>query len=138
MNKGYKYVHGDLDIMSTVINMNPIEASKIITDEYAAKILVATYRRPKSAIMLSRDLDIPIAACYRRIRMLEEKNMIHCVERVLTQKGKRMSVYISNLKNASIFFEDGHLRVRFEMKSGKTQDYNEDLGLVRVQTHKYV
>ena len=71
--------------------MNPLEASQIISDEYAARILVATLRRPKSAIALSHDLGIPIAACYRRIKMLEEAKLVRCVERVLTQKGKRMS-----------------------------------------------
>ena len=111
--------------------MNPIEASRIITDEYAARILVAIYRRPKSAIELSHNLGIPIAACYRRIRMLENNNLIHCVEKVLTQKGKRMSVYISNLKNAYIFFENGSLRVRFEMKSGKTENYGGEVDLFK-------
>ncbi len=103
--------------------MNAIEASKIISDEYAARILVATLRRPKSAITLSRDLGIPIAACYRRIKMLEEADLVRCVERVLTQKGKRMSVYISDLKNAFIHFEDGNLKVQFEMKSGAIEEF---------------
>jgi hypothetical protein len=105
-----------------------MEASKIITDEYAVNILMATYRRPKGAIELSHKLGIPIAACYRRIKMLVEMNLLHCVERVLTQKGKRMSVYISNLKNAYIFLEEGQLRVRFEMKSGEVETFKEDLG----------
>jgi hypothetical protein len=103
--------------------MDAIEASKIIADEYAAKILAATYTIPKSAIRLSSDLGIPIAACYRRIRMLEKASLIRCEERVLTQKGKRMSVYVSVLKNAFIFLENGKLRVRFEMKSGCVDDY---------------
>ncbi len=103
--------------------MDAIEASKIIADEYAAKILAATYTIPKSAIRLSHDLGIPIAACYRRIRMLERVNLIRCEERVLTQKGKRMSVYVSNLKTAFIFLENGKLRVRLEMKSGCVDDY---------------
>ena len=110
--------------------MNAIEASRIISDEYATKILVATMTRPKSAIKLSYDLGIPIAACYRRIRMLEDAKLVRCVERVLTQKGKRMSVYISNLKNAYIFFEDGELKVRFELKSGIVEDYHDKLDMM--------
>jgi predicted transcriptional regulator len=112
--------------------MDAIEASKIISDEYAARILAATFRRPKSAIKLSQDLGIPIAACYRRIRMLESAQLIRCEERVLTQKGKRMSVYISTLKNAYIFLEDGKMRVRFEMKSGKTVDYDGNLEMLGI------
>jgi len=118
--------------------MDAIEASKIISDEYSAKILTATFRRPKSAITLSQDLGIPIAACYRRIKMLETAQLIRCEERVLTQKGKRMSVYISNLKNAFIFLENGKLRVRFEMKSGVTVDYDGNLETIGIQNRAIV
>ena len=118
--------------------MDAVEASKIIADEYAAKILSATSRIPKSALRLSHDLGIPIAACYRRIRMLESAGLIRCEERVLTQKGKRMSVYVSNLKNAFICLEDGKLKVRFEMKSGKTIDFDGDLEALTARTHVMV
>jgi predicted transcriptional regulator len=118
--------------------MDAVEASKIIADEYAAKILAATSRRPKSALTLCHDLGIPIAACYRRIKMLESAKLIRCEERVLTQKGKRMSVYISNLKNAYIFLEDGKLRVRFEMKSGTVQDFEGSMEMLAARTHAVI
>ena len=106
--------------------MDPLEASKIITDEYSAKILVATYKKAKSAIELSNRFDIPIAACYRRIRFLEKVGLIRCVDSVLTQKGKRVRIYLSQLKNAYIFFEHGRLRVRFELKAGVIEDFGGD------------
>ncbi|UCE72983.1 MAG: helix-turn-helix transcriptional regulator [Methanomassiliicoccales archaeon] len=104
-------------------DMNPIEASKIITDEYSAKILVATYKRPKSALELSHRFGIPIAACYRRIHLLEKVGLLTCVDKVLTQKGKRIKIYLSQLKNAYIFFEKGKLRVRFELKTGTVENF---------------
>ncbi len=103
--------------------MNPIEASKIITDEYSAKILVATYKKPKSALELSHRFGIPIAACYRRIHLLEKVGLLTCVDKVLTQKGKRIKIYLSQLKNAYIFFEKGKLRVRFELKTGTVENF---------------
>jgi predicted transcriptional regulator len=106
--------------------MDPLEASRLITDEYSAKILVATYKKPRSAIELSREYAIPIAACYRRIHALERAELLTCVERALTQKGKRISLYMSQLKNAYIFFENGKLRVRFHLASGVTQDFGGD------------
>ena len=118
--------------------MDVSEASKIIADEYAAKILSATQTIPKSAIRLSHDLGIPIAACYRRIRMLERANLIHCEQKVLTQKGKRMGVYISNLKNAFIFLENGKMKVRFEMKSGHVMDFEGDLDALIAETRVMV
>ena len=103
--------------------LNPIEAAKIITDETSAKILAATYRKPMSAIELSQKYDIPIAACYRRIHLLEEMGVLRAVKRVLTQKGKRITIYRSMLKKAYIIFEEGELKVRFQLSSGITEDF---------------
>ena len=108
-----------------MIEMDSFQASKIVTDEYSAKILVATYAQPMSAIGLSRKLDIPIAACYRRIHSLEEAGLLRMNERALTRQGKRISLYQSCLKNAYIFLENGKLRVRFEMKTGEFLDHGE-------------
>jgi len=69
--------------------MTPLEASQLLTDEYSAKILLATYKRRISAQEISQRYGIPIAACYRKIRILEEAGLIQCVDRILTQKGKR-------------------------------------------------
>ncbi len=103
--------------------MDPIEAAKIITDETSAKILAATYRKPMTAIELSQRYDIPIAACYRRIHLLEEMGVMKAVKRILTPKGKRITIYRSMLKNAYIFFENGQMRVRFQMSTGITEDF---------------
>ncbi|MHC4183722.1 MAG: ArsR/SmtB family transcription factor [Planctomycetota bacterium] len=103
--------------------MNQIEASKIITDEYTVKILVATYKKPKSALELSHRFGIPMAACYRRIHLLEKFGLLVCVDKVLTQKGKRVRIFLSQLKTAYIFFEKGKLRVRFELKTGSVENF---------------
>ena len=112
--------------------MDPLEASRLVTDEYSAKILVATFKKPKSAFDLSREYGIPIAACYRRIHSLERAGLIRCTERALTQKGKRISLYMSQLKNAYIFFENGRLRVRFQLATGITKDFGGDWRAVDV------
>ncbi|HDP97505.1 MAG TPA: ArsR family transcriptional regulator [Euryarchaeota archaeon] len=103
--------------------MDPIEACRLIMDTYAAKILVACARKPKHALELSKRLDIPIAACYRRIHVLEKAGLLKAVDRALTQQGKRIMLYQSMLKNAYIFFEGGKLRVRFQMISGQIEDF---------------
>ena len=103
--------------------MDPIEACRLIMDTYAAKILVACARKPKNALELSRRLDIPIAACYRRIHVLEKAGLLRPVDRALTQQGKRIALYQSQLKNAYIFFEGGKLRVRFQMVTGQVEDF---------------
>jgi predicted ArsR family transcriptional regulator len=80
--------------------VDPIEASRLIMDTYAAKILVACSRKPKHALELSAKLSIPIAATYRRIHVLEKAGLLKAVDSALTQQGKRIVLYQSLLKNA--------------------------------------
>jgi hypothetical protein len=99
------------------------EALKVITDKYCAKILVATSDEPKSAIELSYRHGIPIAACYRRIRLLKKSGVIKCANKVQSKKGKEISMYVSMLKNGAIFFDDGKFHIKFELKSGNSKEF---------------
>jgi hypothetical protein len=103
-----------------------LKTSQLLTDEYSVKILVATIRVPKSAQDISDAFNIPIAACYRRIRDLEGEGLLVCTERKLSRQGKRVSYYLSMLKSAFVYFENGHLRVKFELKTGGADQYGND------------
>ena len=121
--------------------MDPIDACRLIMDTYAAKILVACSRKPKHALELSQSLDIPIAACYRRVHVLEKAGLIKPVDRALTQQGKRIALYQSQLKNAYIFFESGKLRVRFQMITGQVEDFGgewKDINLMPTEEEEMI
>ncbi|QLH74202.1 MAG: helix-turn-helix transcriptional regulator [Methanomassiliicoccales archaeon] len=98
--------------------MQALETSKLITEEYSAKIILATMGRPRNAFELSEKLGIPIAACYRKIKVLEKAGMIYCCERRLTQAGKRISMYKSRVRNAQIIVERNRLSAKIEMVDG--------------------
>ena len=102
-----------------------LTVSQLLTDPYAVKILVATVRAPKCAQDISDQYGIPIAACYRRIRDLEKFGMIVCVERKLSRQGKRVAYYVSMVKTAHVYYEEGKLKVKFEMKDGSYQSRND-------------
>src|SRR5512138_1161546 len=110
-----------------------LRISQLLTDEYAVKILVATVRAPKSAQEIAQRYGIPIAACYRRIKDLEAAGLLVCRERRLSQQGKRVSYYLSMLKNAYVFFENGHLRVKFQLKTGGADRYGTDWHEVQLE-----
>ena len=93
------------------------EYSNIISDEYTLKILADTYLAPKSVLELSVKHEIPIAACYRAMHRLELLGLVRCVNRKLTLKGKRVKVYLSSVRNISLFFEHGKLKVRVELNT---------------------
>lgn len=106
--------------------MGPLEAAQLLTDEYSAKILLATFKNRQSAMDLSHKYGIPLAACYRRLSQLEDFGLIECVERTLTDKGKRINLYESRLKHAYVFFENGKLRTRFTISGGITKEIGGD------------
>jgi predicted transcriptional regulator len=109
--------------------MHALETSRLLTEEYSAKILLATMGKPRSAFELSDNLSIPIAACYRKINILETAGLLFCSERRLTQAGKRVSMYKSRVKNAQIIFERNKIRAKLEMIDGTTEDYNYDIDM---------
>ena len=102
-----------------------LDASKILSDEYALKILAGSFKEPKSAQELSLKFDIPIAVCYRKIHDLETSGFIDCVDKILTQEGRRVRLYRSQLKGAYIFFEQGKLRVRLSLTKVPQIEFDE-------------
>lgn len=94
--------------------MREKDVSRLLTDEYAERILVATQTTPRSVQEISDKYDIPIAACYRKIHELEEAGFLHVAEIVTTPKGKTMKLYRSLLKSAQLVYQDGIFRVKFE------------------------
>jgi hypothetical protein len=69
------------------------ELSRLISDEYAGKILSATYKHPMSVQQISRGCSIPIAVAYRRVAKMEERGLIKCVGYEEVYRGKKVSYY---------------------------------------------
>src|SRR3972149_8168331 len=99
--------------------MREKDISRLLTDEYAERILVATQENPRSVQEISDKYDIPIAACYRKIHELEGAGVLRCAEIVTTPKGKTMKLYGSLLKSAHLRYEEGVFRVKFELDGEK-------------------
>ncbi len=96
---------------------------RILTDTYAVKILTTSYREAKSAIELSQELDVPIAACYRRLHQLSELGLVSEKERI-TSRGKKIKYYHSNVKRAIISIEENRVTVEIVGRDGKRKRFN--------------
>jgi predicted transcriptional regulator len=105
--------------------MDPQTASKLLADEYSVKILTATYKKPRSASYLSTKFDIPIAACYRRIKALEKEGFLKAVDREFTRFGKWVSTYRSNLKYVNIVLEKGQMRMYMQLNDPQTPEHHD-------------
>gem|GEM_PF-1165463 len=95
----------------------------LFTDSYASKILAYVAVKPSGAQEISRNLDIPIAVCYRRLKELEEAGLIKVVRRFLNRRGKRVNIYAAVVSKAKIEFVDGHWSVKISLKSGATYEW---------------
>ena len=100
------------------IKMDPFKVSSFISDEYSGKILAVTYNSPKSAKELSKRYNIPIAACYRRIRDLERIGLLICAGVVYDSRGKGTKLYQSQLNGAYVYLLGERLKVHFKLASG--------------------
>lgn len=107
--------------------MQSLEFTRILTEKYSAKILLATMVKTKTAIELSNELGIPIAACYRKIKLLEDAGLIVCVERRMTREGKRVGLFKSKVSNAEIVFQRNTVQAKIEMFDGTTQEVTCDI-----------
>lgn len=72
-------------------------------NKYSAEILCAA-GTPKSAQALSRDMEIPIATCYRRIEELVEAGLLECEGRQLSEEGRRTNIYRRTLDEIEVDF----------------------------------
>ncbi len=105
--------------------MNAYELSKLLVDEYSAKILIYSRDRPRTVQDMCQRLDIPVTLGYRRVNTLLSEGLLECEGKVLTQKGKWTRTYLSQVRRAQIFFDDGKVRLKFELRTGQVK-WSED------------
>jgi winged helix-turn-helix DNA-binding protein len=94
---------------------------RTILDGYAFRILLATNEAECSAFDLSRRFGIPIVACYRRLRELEDLGVIVASKTTMETAGHPIRLFRSHLRSARIQFEDGRLWARIELGAPGTQ-----------------
>ena len=85
--------------------MDAFENFRLMLDESSSKILELTRDRPMNATELSEVLGIPMAATYRRIRMLRSAGMLREEYKALSSGGKSVSLYRSTVESAEAGLE---------------------------------
>jgi len=110
---------------------NCMDTISLLVDEDIEKILLGTYNHPRSARELSEKLGIPIARCYRKIRILESAGLLKREKTLIDRRGRILYLYRSLLDDAYVFFENGRRRVRFRVAMGIARDFRERWKLLR-------
>jgi hypothetical protein len=99
-----------------------INATELFMDADMEKILLATYNNRRSASDISEKYGIPIAVCFRKIKILKFRGLLSVVEKVKTGKGKTVEYLSANLENAYVYFDSGRVKVRFTVVLQMVED----------------
>ncbi|MFQ5552524.1 MAG: ArsR/SmtB family transcription factor [Thermoplasmata archaeon] len=82
-----------------------------LADEQSRRILTATSSRPRSAMDLIREEELPSSSAYRRIHDLEEDGLLGVARTVLTADGKKYQMYKAAFREVNVSFQGGEVVV---------------------------
>jgi len=95
-----------------ITNSDTIRALvQALSDEYSRKIMLSTITASKSVEDLSRENDIPLSTCYRRVHELIDAKVLVLDRIVVTPDGKRYELLRSAYRTVTVNFEDGVMKV---------------------------
>lgn len=82
-----------------------------LSDDYSRKIMLATIMNSKSVEDLSKENDIPLSTCYRRVHELLDTRVLVVERIVVTPDGKRYEMLRSAYRAITVNFEGGTMKV---------------------------
>ncbi|MFQ5440011.1 MAG: helix-turn-helix domain-containing protein [Nitrosopumilaceae archaeon] len=83
---------------------------EIVSDKYCRSILNTIMDKPKSAVELSRECEIPISTVYRRIQMLHDAKMLNTSGQI-SGEGKKFFLYKSKIKEIQTHYNNGNVTI---------------------------
>jgi DNA-binding Lrp family transcriptional regulator len=88
-----------------------IEVVKALSDDYSRKILLSIILNSLPIEEISKEQNIPISTCYRRIHEMLHFGVIRPDRTIIREDGKKYVCYKSAIKNATIQMHSGELKV---------------------------
>lgn len=82
-----------------------------LADEYSRKILLSAIPKAKSVEDMSRENDIPLSTCYRRVHELLGSQILIVERIIVTPDGKKYELLRSAYRAINVTFDGGVMRV---------------------------
>ena len=89
---------------------------EILSNKYSKAILSLTSIKECSASQLSKELDIPIATVYRKLKLLEAAGFIQHVKTIINLQGNEERYYRCAIREATVHINDGVISVDVKKK----------------------
>src|SRR2546426_5781700 len=95
---------------------SPFKIGAAISDRYGLRILMATTAQGRTAVELSRACDIPIAACYRRIKTLSTLGLLEREPGPYRRNGPPQGLFPPRVVHLRVAPEKGASRTPLEFQ----------------------
>ena len=82
-----------------------------LSDEYSRKILLSAISSAKSVEDLSKENDIPLSTCYRRVHELLDGQILVVEKIIVTPDGKKYELLRSAYRAVNVSFDGGMMKV---------------------------
>jgi len=82
-----------------------------LADEYSRKILLSAIPAAKSVEDMSREDDIPLSTCYRRVHELLDAQLLIVEKIIVTADGKKYELLRSAYRAVTVNFAGGVMKV---------------------------
>lgn len=90
------------------------EFIEFLADECSTGILTLTSRKEYSAMQLSRELNMPTSTVYKKLKQLEDAEVIQNVKTLIDRAGNQEKYYRCTVRNATIKFHEGEISANLE------------------------
>ena len=82
-----------------------------LADEYSRKIILSAIPKAKSVEDMSRENDIPLSTCYRRVHELLDSQILVVEKIIVTPEGKKYELLRSAYRAVNVTFDGGVMKV---------------------------
>jgi DNA-binding Lrp family transcriptional regulator len=82
-----------------------------LADEYSRKIILSAIPKAKSVEDMSRENDIPLSTCYRRVHELLDSQILVVERIIVTPEGKKYELLRSAYRAVNVSFDGGVMKV---------------------------
>ena len=82
-----------------------------LADEYSRKIILSAIPKAKSVEDMSRENDVPLSTCYRRVHELLDAQILVVEKIVVTPEGKKFELLRSAYRAVNVTFDGGVMKV---------------------------
>jgi predicted transcriptional regulator len=89
--------------------------TSVLADKYTREILTILTNEELSSQQIASKLDMPTSTTYRKIKSLEELNLIKKTKVIRTIEGLSESYYKSRVSEINVNFKDGKMSYSIEL-----------------------